>query len=459
MNKKQSSLKLSLLNIALVPMVVLALIITIAGSSFITFSLNKEVQRRMVNLSNSILVTMDLVYPGVFSAKEMGGELYLFKGEHAINGDFSLIDDMKNKTGCDITLFYRQYSVITTLTDSAGNRLIGAGDSERVVKEILEEGKNKFYENAYIGNENIYAYYSPLFGADNEIIGMIMISEPTANINSLVWKTIIPILSIALLACILIAVLVLRYTKAFSETIKKVQVYMNALANGDFGTELDQSISKRTDEIGQMGKSATKMSASLQKKVEEDLLTGLLNRRSAEKKISKTMSDYIYKGVDFCVALGDIDFFKKVNDTYGHEAGDMVLIAISKILKTFTKSHGGYAIRWGGEEFLLVFENSKLKAVMGYMNELLDEVRSLVVVSGENQICKTMTFGLVECNPEDMQKLSEELKEAKDNTAKEKLMKIRMDKYIDEADEKLYYGKEHGRNQLVVTIPAEEANT
>lgn len=455
---KKTSLRLTLFFIALVPMLVLALIILAAGSSFVTYSLNKEVQNGMVDLSRTVELSLDEIYPGEYHAKEMNGELYFFKGEHAFNSDFKFIDALKERTGCDITVFYKQYSVISTLTNSKGERLIGSGDKEQVVEDILVKGLSKLYVNAYIGKQSIYAYYSPLHDASGEVIGMLLISQPTEYIDTLVWKTILPILCIAFVACVIVSFFVLRYTKGFAMNIKKIQSYMNSLANGDFNTELDLAITRRTDEIGQMGNSAVKMSASLQKKVEEDLLTGLLNRRSAEKKISKTMKDYIYKGVNFCVALGDIDYFKRVNDTYGHEAGDAVLITISKLLKSFAKTHGGYAIRWGGEEFLLVFENARIDVVTEYMNELLDEIRATTIECGELQLSKTMTFGLVEGDPEDMLRLSKELKAADDIKVKEKLLKTRMDRYIDEADTKLYYGKENGRNQLVVELPKVDSN-
>ena len=61
-------------------------------------------------------------------------------------------------------------------------------------------------------------------------------------------------------------------------------------------------------------------------------------------------------GIEYCVAIGDIDFFKKVNDRYGHEAGDVVLTKVARILREKIMSKG-YVCRWGGEEFLIVLED------------------------------------------------------------------------------------------------------
>ena len=88
----------------------------------------------------------------------------------------------------------------------------------------------------------------------------------------------------------------------------------------------------------------------------------------------------------------------------------------------------GYAIRWGGEEFLLVYENSRLEEANEALTAMLEEIRGACVQSGDNQIYITMTFGMA-CDP------SKELKDL-----------------LRDADDKLYYGKNNGRNQIVTKL-------
>ena len=457
MKGKSSKLSLTLLNIAIFPMVVLTLIIIVVGSSFVTHSLNLKVKDAIIDISNMTIASLNAQYPGDFEGVDQDGELYLLKGEHMMNNDFAYIDSVKAASGCDVTLYYMQYAVITTITDEQGNRLIGSGISQVVIDDVLKTGNSKFYDNAYISDKPYYAYFTPIKNSDGDIIAVLSVSEPSEIVKGLVRKAIIPILLVGFSACILIVLIVLRYSRGFVVTIKKMQGYMNALAGGNFSAELDPRIQSRTDEIGQMGKSAVKMAASLRKRVEEDLLTGLLNRRSGERKTRNTLESYIYKGVRFCVAIGDIDFFKKVNDTYGHEAGDLVLMAVASTLKNFMVAKG-YVIRWGGEEFLMIYEDAEADKVCGYIEELLDKIRALEIKDGDTLIKVTMTMGLVECNPEDKKKLVEELENAESEKDKEQIIKTRMDKYIDAADSKLYYGKEHGRNQYVYMIEESSDN-
>lgn len=121
----------------------------------------------------------------------------------------------------------------------------------------------------------------------------------------------------------------------------------------------------------------------LEKKTEEltlltriDPLTSLLNRRAAIDDFTK-ISHQLYRNfVPVSFLLVDIDWFKKVNDTYGHDRGDEILIELSSILKKVTRTSDIVA-RWGGEEFLVVLYNSDLENTRIFCERLHREVNSI----------------------------------------------------------------------------------
>lgn len=158
----------------------------------------------------------------------------------------------------------------------------------------------------------------------------------------------------------------------------------------------------------------------------KDPLTGLINRRSMDKYLTKAVDSSRQKGHIFSVILGDIDDFKKVNDTYGHNIGDAVLVNVAKTIKE-TVSPGCEICRWGGEEILIyVPENKKTTKELG---EKIRQAISKISVPTENKnelIHITMTFGLAEYSPG-----------------------IALNKMVSIADSRLYYGKHHGKNQVV----------
>lgn len=162
----------------------------------------------------------------------------------------------------------------------------------------------------------------------------------------------------------------------------------------------------------------------------KDPLTHLLNRRSMNELIETHMDNLKKTGKRFTIVLGDIDNFKSVNDTYGHEAGDMVLVAVSEIISR-NVGPSDLVSRWGGEEILILLSDPLEAATL-----TTDRIRKRIdenIVSHEGQdIHVSMTFGAAESIPG-----------------------FRIEHLIQQADDKLYYGKKHGKNQVVTDLPAD----
>ncbi|MCR5250607.1 MAG: GGDEF domain-containing protein [Lachnospiraceae bacterium] len=161
----------------------------------------------------------------------------------------------------------------------------------------------------------------------------------------------------------------------------------------------------------------------LKEKANTDPLTGLNNRGMA--------MDYLQgfvKRADSmicCICICDIDHFKRVNDTYGHDAGDLVLKAVAKAMKNVC-GEKCFLARWGGEEFFIAFPELNGDEAMDVLYRIQKAVKkSSVEVNGET-ISVTLTYGLTEYDKEKG-----------------------LDENIKDADNNLYLGKEQGRNRIV----------
>lgn len=153
-----------------------------------------------------------------------------------------------------------------------------------------------------------------------------------------------------------------------------------------------------------------------------DMLTGLYNRRFFESIMKRSKDE---KETSFSVAMLDVDDFKKINDTYGHETGDRVLAAVSKCIEACLPQDA-VAVRWGGEEFVLYLpqvENSRALEVLETFRTKLSEQ---TIYHKGKRVTFTATIGL--CTGESIADYEE---------------------YLRQADEKLYWGKKHGKNQIV----------
>ncbi len=439
------SLSIKFLKFTIFPMIVLGIIILSIGSGFVANSLNRATQESMSDLTKSFMMGFDALYPGEFTSAEEEDGKYMYKGDHMLNMDFDYIDTFREDTGYDVTIYYQNFALITTITDKESVRMIGKGEDYEGIKNVLEKGMPMYLSDATLGKEKFHAYYTPIYDVNKNIIGMISIAEPISMFNRLVKNAVLPLIGIGILATVLGCIYTRNSTKKFIDDIKQVQSYMRAISNGDFRAELSNEAATRDDELGDMARSASKMAVSLRRMVEEDQLTSLLNRRSAVKHLRESMDNFINKGYKFCLAMGDIDFFKKVNDTYGHDAGDQVLIAVANTMKNYMIGKG-YVIRWGGEEFILVFDGYSLEDASAKLEELLNMIRKLDIVSGDNLIKVTMSFGILEADPADMNNYV--TSDTINNAMLEDMIKRRIDEYISEADGRLYYSKQHGRNQI-----------
>ena len=162
----------------------------------------------------------------------------------------------------------------------------------------------------------------------------------------------------------------------------------------------------------------------LRKQVATDPLTSLFNRR----RILEIMENHkqVTPKESFSVAIGDIDSFKAINDTYGHNCGDAVLKALSALFMERMMGHG-HVCRWGGEEFLFFFPDTNLDQAAALMEDLRQAILRMTISYGTEELKVSMTFGIEEY---DFHSTIQEL--------------------VQQADAKLYYGKTHGKNQIVM---------
>ncbi|WP_263408154.1 GGDEF domain-containing protein [Terriglobus tenax] len=159
---------------------------------------------------------------------------------------------------------------------------------------------------------------------------------------------------------------------------------------------------------------------------EHDGLTGLWNHRFIVERLRQEMDRSLREGMQLSVALIDVDHFKKINDSYGHMAGDVVLREISAIFMRSLRSYDSVG-RYGGEEFLLILPNCGIEAALGRAEQLRMAVESECFMDGETQLQVTASFGVA--SP------------ARDDCDAEAVIRA--------VDEALYKAKSNGRNCVV----------
>ena len=172
---------------------------------------------------------------------------------------------------------------------------------------------------------------------------------------------------------------------------------------------------------------ASKTNDELDTEANHDLLTGLYNRRPLENEMENKIRLASNGDIRFSILMCDIDHFKNVNDTYGHDNGDIVLKDVADNLRSNTRP-GDFLCRWGGEEFVVILQNADITRATLVAQRIRANVEQYNFILKDTTIHLTITIGVSEYS---------EGKTAQD--------------MYRESDERMYRGKLNGRNQIVAS--------
>jgi len=414
--------------ISVLPIILFGILVFISGTYSFTKAMTEEVFDHLDTSAHLCISQINSIYPGDYTLRSASLEeekVYsLYKGEQDITNAYGLADHFKEDTGMDVTIFYENTRIITTVCDREGNRIIGTAAPEQIVADVMKQNQAQFYDNAHVNGELYFACYHPLTNADGTVVGMIFVGKPVSSIKPIINRALNPMLLVGLISLIIAIIISYSYAKKILSILGRIKVFFQKTSTGNLNVKISTDILNRNDEFSEIATAALSMQRSLRSMVELDGLTNLLNRRTGEQKLKNTYLSSDDSQMPFCIVMADIDYFKSVNDTYGHHNGDVILQNVAGLLKKHT-AHRGYAVRWGGEEFLLVFENHTLAETLACLEQLQEELRGFVHNVEGTELSVTMTFGAA-CDAN-----------------------LELDKLLELADDNLYKGKESGRNCIV----------
>lgn len=423
MNLFKSTIGKYFIFISVIPVILTGVIITLLSTNIIYNVKVDDTKAMLGGIARDVAYSYGLLDRDNNDLYVIDDEVYI--GNVKVSGDFSVVERIKTRTGVDVSFFYEDTRIVTTLRDANNNRLIGKKATE-IWNDYVSKGEEYFSEEVIINDSlKYFGYYIPIFSDDGTVEGMAFAGIPSEDIE----ETINNLNRRAVIWCVVLIVATLFVCSFFSNRILKLQNkimgFMKALDEGNSSYKVDEKILKRNDEFGIMSRYCMKMNKNARNLIEYDGLTGIYNRRAAMRQLEKYVQEAnAVSGETFCLAIGDIDFFKKVNDQYGHNCGDEVLKMVSGILSSIPEEEG-FSARWGGEEFVIVYKG-KLPETVKKLELIADKIRNTTVEYEKYKVNITMTFGIAEY-----------------------IAPRNVDILISNADNLLYKGKESGRNKIV----------
>lgn len=348
----------------------------------------------------------------------------LFAGEAVLSDDTEFLDTLKRHFDSEVTIFYGNMRCLTTIRDGDGCRLTGTvQDDDKIISAVFRGGTYQS-RDVMINGEKYYGVYNPLVNSSGAVCGMVFAGISTESVMRTKKHLFLAMLLISSLSCAAGVFVVSVFTDRLCRDLYYIRVFLDRLSKNEMGISLNEKVLSRNDEIGELGFHSVEISRNITALMNTDPLTHLMNRRSGVRLLESICRRSVKDTRPLTFAMGDIDFFKHVNDTYGHAAGDDVLIKVSRTIKELCPDPDR-AVRWGGEEFLLVLHKDCAQA-LETLEQIRSRVEALVFQSEEGTFRVTITFGVASFEPgEDFQKT------------------------IRRADANLYIGKESGRNRII----------
>ncbi len=175
----------------------------------------------------------------------------------------------------------------------------------------------------------------------------------------------------------------------------------------------------------------------LEKLAYYDELTGVLNRRAGNASFMVEMERCIRKDHNICIALVDIDHFKSVNDTHGHQAGDQVLRAFAATLQNTVRPYD-IVCRYGGEEFLLIAEIMSVTDARELFERVRTSISKTVIKYQGLSLTMTASFGVYVVTPS---------------------TDLHLKDLIYKADQALYRAKAEGRNRVIIRADLDQPHS
>lgn len=258
-------MKKKIFSLIVLPVLILGAAVILISLTFVKGALVKEIKEALQSAATATYAAYNQ-NTGDYQEAQNGD---IWKGSYNISKSESLVDNIKEKSGMEVTFFYGDRRVMTSAVDENGERVLGSPAGDTIVKNVLEKGEEYFSKSVYLNGTVCYGYYIPVCQDDSDTpIGMIFVgtnkNDKDAAINRIVY-TIIAVAGVVMLACIVLAVL---FTGSMTGSLKKSIGAVQSVASGNLKTDIDRKLLNRKDEIGDLSRAIKELQGEMSKSIE-----------------------------------------------------------------------------------------------------------------------------------------------------------------------------------------------
>ena len=254
-----------LIMIGAIPLLISMMVLTLLSISTMETSMEQESEKGLAIAAALLNETLENAYDGEFQISEDGK---LYKGDFNLEALYTTIDGLKEERNVELTIFFGDTRMMTTLRNAEGNRNVGTQADPKVVEKVMA-GEHFFDNNLKIGEANYYAYYVPLHNEDGSICGMVFSGTPSEAVDSAVSNILMKIIMVAIVMFIVALAIIIFVGSGMAKAVKGVTIGLKEMTDGNLNIEINNKFSKRSDEIGEIARCAENLSDTLKDMISE----------------------------------------------------------------------------------------------------------------------------------------------------------------------------------------------
>lgn len=250
------SLRMKNLAMAIVPLLVLSVLVTLVMVVSMRSAIVHEVELSLKGTATVVKAAYEQNSGDYVQAE--GGDIW--KGRYDISRSGAFLDAISESSGQDVTFFYGSVRTMTSIKTEDGRRIVGTEAGEKVQQEVLQGGRAYFSENVDIKGVPYFGYYLPVYQPDGgEPIGMVFSGMPRTEVLAFIYRS-LAIVVVLVLAILAVSVLLIRrYNYAMTHALRKAINAVHDVAGGRLDTPIAETILARDDEIGVLGNSIAEL--------------------------------------------------------------------------------------------------------------------------------------------------------------------------------------------------------
>lgn len=240
-------LQYKMLILAIIPVLVMGIVAILISNTVVKNKLLDDAKQKLKATSNAVLAAYDQ-NAGDYFVNATGD---VWKGAYNVSLSTPFIDDIAEKTGIEVTFFYNDTRLVTSLKDADGKRILGSKAGDFLVENVLQDGNEVFTNRVLVDGTFYFGYYVPVHqNNSDEIIGMVFAGMPVKEIYASL-NLITMIFTVAILVILVIAVIgCLLVSRGIAKSIRNSMDVVKQISEGNLNVEIEQSMLDRKDEAG-----------------------------------------------------------------------------------------------------------------------------------------------------------------------------------------------------------------